>query len=393
MSTKNKLKRQAPLSVLFLTNSVGIGGAELMLYRLISNLDRRRFTPSVISLIDIVPAVTGELLRKLGISVRTLGLLPGKPNPVAFLRLAHWLRQDPPDVIQTWMYYADLVGGLASRLAGKIPLSWGIRGTDLSEEGNKRILLLTAKACAGLSRWLPDRIVCCSEASRQVHAALGYATEKMMVIPNGYDLEAYQPDAVARESVRKELQIPAEAPVIGLVARFHPHKDHRNFVQAASLLHQDRPDVYFVLCGMGVSWENKELARWIEDAGIQARCRLLGLRDDIPKLTAAFDIGSLSSFGEGFPNVICEAMSCGVPCVVTDVGDAARIVGETGLVVPVKSPVALAGAWRKMLDVGREGRSQLGMAARVRVRDEFALPQIVDRYQNLFEELACAARG
>ena len=378
-----------PISLLCLINSLGCGGAETMLYRLLSRLDRTRFRCQVVSLIDVVDPVIGEKIKRLGIPVRSLGMRPGRPNPMALLRLIRWLRQDPPDVLQTWQYYSDLVGGLAARIAGGIPVAWGIHHSDLNGEGMNRLAILTARTCARLSRWLPDRIVCCAEASRQAHTALGYAAEKMVVIPNGYDLDTFRPDPVARESVSKELQIPEDAPIIGLVGRFHPQKDHHNFVRAASLLHQDRPDVWFVLCGFGVSWANKELTTLIEEAGIRNRCCLLGLRDDISRLTAAFDIASLSSsYGEAFPNVVNEAMSCGVPCVVTDVGDAAYIVGQTGLVVPPRNPVALAAGWRTMLELGREGRAPLGMEARQRIRELFNLPEIVARYQNLFEELA-----
>jgi glycosyltransferase involved in cell wall biosynthesis len=312
---------------------------------------------------------------------------------MAVLRLARWLREDQPNLISTWQYHADLIGGLAARLAGCIPVAWGIRQSDLSREGNGRLTFLTARMCARLSRWLPEKIICCSEAARQVHAALGYAAEKMLVIPNGYDLGTFRPDSLAREAIRKELGIPEDAPVIGLVARFHPQKDHRNFVQAASLLHQDRPDVHFVLCGRGVDWENRQLTTWIEEAGIRSRCHLLGLRDDTPKLTAAFDLACLASFTEGFPNVVSEAMSCEVPCVVTDVGDAALIVGQTGIVVPPRNPAALAAALRKMVDLGREGRNQLGIAARQRIMEQFNLPQIVTRYESLFQELASGTKA
>ena len=157
----------------------------------------------------------------------------------------------------------------------------------------------------------------------------------MVVIPNGFDLETCRPDSAARESVRNELQIPEDAPVIGLVARFNPQKDHRTFIQAARLLHNDRPDVRFVLCGAQVSWDNQALVRWIEEGGVRKQVYLLGRRNDIPRLTASFDIAaSSSSFGEGFPNVLGEAMSCGVPCVTTDVGGSALIVGQNGMVVP-----------------------------------------------------------
>jgi len=214
----------------------------------------------------------------------------------------------------------------------------------------------------------------------------------MVVIPNGFDVDTFMPDVAARNSIRKELAIPDDAPVIGMAARFEPIKDHHNFIRAAKILHQTRPNVRFVLCGQGVSWDNEILVTWIDEAGIRNRFHLLGLRRDMSSITAAFDIATLTSFGEAFPNVVGEAMSCAVPCVVTDVGDTARIVGETGMVVPSRNPYALAEAWRQMLDLGPEGRCRLGMAARERVKDKFGLPKIVDCYQNHFEELAYGVR-
>jgi glycosyltransferase involved in cell wall biosynthesis len=298
-------------------------------------------------------------------------------------------------MMQTWMYHADLVGGLAAQLVGNIPVAWGIRHSDLNSETSSRLTHLTVKTCAILSRWLPDRIVCCSEASRQVHTALGYAAEKMVVIPNGYDVETFRPNAGGRASVRKGLAVSEDAPIIGMVARFDPQKDHRTFIRAAQLLHRDRPDAYFLLCGNEMTWENQELARWIDEAGLRTRCHLLGRRDDdIANLTAALDIASLSSaYGEGFPNVVSEAMSCGVPCVVTDVGDAALIVGQTGIVVPPRNPEALAAAWRKMLEMGCEGRRHMGIAARQRIRERFDISEVAGRYEHLFEELALGARA
>jgi glycosyltransferase involved in cell wall biosynthesis len=382
-----------PLSILYVITGLFQGGAELMLYRLLSRLDRTRFTPQVISLLDHGPI--GRKIQALGIPVRSLGMKRGIPNPAVVLRLARWLRQDPPDMMQTWMYHADLVGGLAARLVGNIPVAWGIRHSDLSSETSSRLTRLTVKTCALLSQWLPDRIVCCSEASRQVHTVLGYAAEKMVVIPNGYDVETFRPNSGARASVRKGLAVSEDAPVIGMVARFDPQKDHRTFIRAAQLLHRDRPDAYFLLCGNEVTWENQELARWIDEAGLRTRCHLLGRRDDdIPNLTAALDIASLSSaYGEGFPNVVSEAMSCGVPCVVTDVGDAALIVGQTGIVVPPRNPEALAAAWRTMLEMGREGRRHMGIAARQRIRERFDIAEVVGRYEHLFVELARSARA
>lgn len=379
-------RRKSPISVLFLTTGLGVGGAEMMLYKLLSRMDRTRFLPQVISLRDTGPL--SDKIQSLGVPLRSLGMRPGRPNPVSVLRLAQWLREDRPDVIQTWMYHADLIGGLAGKLAGGIPVAWGIHQSDLSSEGNRWHTLQTIKACAYLSRWLPSRILCCSEASWQAHATLGYATEQMVVVPNGFDLRAFKPDSAARESVRAELQIPVDAPLIGLVSRFHPQKDFHNFVQAAALLHRIRPDVHFLLCGEDVTWNNRQLSGWIDEAGIRARCLLVGMRGDIARLTAALDIATSSSFGEAFSNVIGEAMSCAVPCVVTDVGDSALIVGQTGRIVPPKNPMMLSSAWRELIELAPKVRTQLGLAARCRIQEHFDLSDIVMRYQKVYQDLA-----
>ncbi len=379
-----------PKRILFLTTSLYAGGAELMLLRLLTGLDRRRFAPSVVSLIHLGPV--SEKIRQLGISVRSLGMKPGKPDPVSLVRLVRWLRQDRPDMLQTWMYHADLLGGLAGRLAGRIPTAWGIRHSDPRTHGYGPFTSITVTICARLSRWIPKRIVCCSEVSRQSHAAIGYAEDKMIVIPNGVDLDRLKPDPAARRQIRQALGIPDDAPVIGLVGRFHPQKGHHNFVQAARLLSSARPSLRFVLCGEGVTWANRNLVTWIDEAGIRDSCRLLGRREDIPQLMASFDLAtSASSFGESFANVVSEAMSCGVPCVVTNVGDSAHIVGSTGMVVPPRNPVALAQAWDRMLDLGRERLTETGLSARERIQEHFNLPRIVDRYHGLFDELTAGS--
>ncbi len=358
-----------------------------MLLRLLSRLDRQRFMPSVISLIQLGPV--SEKIEGLGIPVRSLGMQPGKPNLASIGRLLRWIRQDRPHVMQTWMYHADLLGGVAARLAGHIPIAWGVRHSDPLTQGYGPLTVPTVKLCARLSRWIPKRIVCCSEASREAHVAFGYTADKMVVIPNGVDLTALKPDPVARRLTRQALGIPTEASVIGLVGRFHPQKDHQNFVCAAKRLVSMRPSVHFILCGEGVTWNNRELAAWIDDAGIRENCRLLGRREDVPQLMASFDLATSSScFGESFANVVSEAMSCGVPCVVTDVGDSAHIVGPTGIVVPPRDAEALARAWEHMLNLGQEQLLRTGLQARQRIKDNFDLPNIVDRYQTMFDDLA-----
>jgi glycosyltransferase involved in cell wall biosynthesis len=380
-------KSTYPISILWLISGLEYGGAEMMLYKLLSRLDTTKFKVEVISMIDLGPF--SRRIQELGVPLRSLGMRRGIPNPMALVRLTSWLLKTRPDVIQTWMYHADLIGGLAAKLAGGIPVAWGIRSSNLSKHGTRRLTIYTMKMCAQVSSWLPTRIICCSESSERVHAALGYPPQKMIVIPNGFDLSAFKPDPVARESVRAELHIPSDAPLVGLVGRFDPQKDHRNFVCAAALLHRSRPNVYFVLCGDDVTWKNAELTGWIEKEGISKQCILLGRRDDMPRLTAALDIAaSSSSYGEGFPNVIGEAMACGVPCVVTDVGDCGLIVGQTGRVVPGENAQDLANALGELLKLGSQGRTLLGAAARRRVLQYFNLPDIVAQYETLYHEIA-----
>lgn len=377
------------IKIVHVISGLSTGGAEMMLYKLLSRL-QQTFENEVVSLVPTGPI--GEKIKTLKVPVRTLGMRRGVPNPAGLYRFIRWLRQDPPHLIQTWMYHADLLGGLAAKLAGGIPVVWNIRHGTFAANDRKRSSHLAMKVCIPLSRWLPTRIVCCSEVSQRFHVDAGYAGAHMIVIPNGFDLSAFMPNPAARASVCQELAIAPETLLIGLVGRFDAQKDHQTFIQAAARLLQQCPEVHFLICGDEITWENSTLADWIDAAGIRHHCHLLGRREDIPRLTAAFDIAvSSSSHGEGFSNVIGEAMACGVPCVVTDVGDAALIVGDTGRVVPPRNPEALASNWHALIALGVEGRERLGRAARDRIAANFNLPVIVAKYEKLYEEIATQA--
>ena len=377
------------IKVMHVITTLGPAGAETMLCRIASGMDRNRFENEVVSLTGILDLA--DSMEATGTRVRTLGMKKSVPNPMLVMRLAHWIRESKPDVIHTWMYHANLIGAFAARLAGNVPVIWSVHHSVLDPRLDKRRTMLVNRACAHLSRPLPAKIVFCSQASMCIHEKLGYASEKLALIPNGFDLDQAKPDPSARESVRAELGIPAGIPLVGMVARFHPHKDHRNFIRAAQLLHQQMPDVHFVMCGMNVTWQNHELAGWIDGAGIRDRCHLLGARSDVPHLFSAVDIATSASCNEAFPIAIGEAMACETPCVVTNVGDCALIVGDTGETVPPENPAALAERWHKLLEAGPEARRRMGISARQRVQQHFALPAIVERYQDLYSELGSPA--
>jgi glycosyltransferase involved in cell wall biosynthesis len=379
------------LRITHIITGLSAHGAETMLYRFLSASNLQEYQHEVISLTDR-GAMAGKI-ESLGVPVRVLGMRPGVPNPIALMRLAGMLRESRPQLVQTWMYHADLLGGLAARLAGDMPVVWGIHHTRVDWRETKFLTVLTVRICAWLSRRLPAGIVCCSKASEEAHVELGYAQAKMRVIPNGIDIQEFRPDLDAGLALRKALGIPTEAPVIGLAARFHPHKDHSTFFQAAGILHKEFPEVHFILCGDGVARENSEIAAQVDAAGLRRNCHLLGAQSDMRGVYAAWDIATNSSLSEAFPLAVGEAMACEVPCVVTQVGDCPTIIGDTGRVVPPQRPELMAKAWRELLESGAEIRQKLGTAARERVVKHYSLPALVEQYQALYRTITQEARG
>ena len=261
---------------------------------------------------------------------------------------------------------------------------WSIHYSVNSLAREKRRTASVIRACAFLSG-LPRKIIFVSRDGQSKHGPLGFKTENSCVIPNGIDTNGFAPSPEARASVRSELGLPGGAVVVGTVGRYHPMKDHANFLRAAALVTKTHPEAHFLLAGRAVDGDNRELRRLIHERGLAHRTHLLGERHDVPRLAAALDVFSLSSYCESFPTVIGEAMACAVPCVVTDVGDASWIVGDTGRVVPLRDAEALAGAWAEMIDLGEEGRAALGRAALSRVSEFFPIKSVVNRYEALYE--------
>jgi glycosyltransferase involved in cell wall biosynthesis len=219
----------------------------------------------------------------------------------------------------------------------------------------------------------------------RVHGKIGYDVKKFFIIPNGFEVDTFSPDKFAHARVCHELGISEASLLVGYVSRFHPQKDHANFIRAVAIVSAIHPDVHCVLCGDGITWENQALSALITSAGLKQNFHLLGCRSDMPSLTASFDLAVLASAcGEAFPNTVGEAMACGVPCVVTDVGDSAMIVGDTGEVVPPRDPDALAEAINRFIAMGRKGREVVGTASRKRIIDHFSIERIADQYQNLY---------
>jgi len=373
--------------IVHVISGLGPGGAEIMLLELVKQSANSAFDPFVVNL-----ATVGGLIpefEKAGVPVVTLGMRLGIPDPRLLYRLRQILKQQQAAVVQTWMYHGNLIGGIAAKTAGAIPVVWGIHHTDLSPAYIKRSTLQIAKLCVPLSRRLPAAIVCVAETSRKVHAELGYAQDRMVVIPNGFDIDRFRPSPAARIQLRAELGLPAETKLVGLLARFNPQKDHKNFVDAAAIVACHRADTEFVLCGWDVTPENQQLVSWIDATGFASRFHVLGRRSDTPMIDAALDVVALSSeSGEAFPLVIGEAMASGVPCAVTDIGDSRMIVGDLGRVAPPRNPAALAEAIEALLALDPEERDLVSIACRRRIVENYSLAEIARRYDQLWQRLS-----
>ncbi len=374
--------------IIHVITGLATGGAERALYNLLNGGLVSRFDNHVVSLID--EGTMGPQIRDLGVPVITLGMRNGRPSFSGVAKLRRVVRKYKPDVIQGWMYHGNLAASIARRFSPAKPaLAWNVRQSlyDLAREKTMTRAVIRANRIFSSG---PDVLLYNSQLSREQHEAFGFASGHGKVIPNGIDMQRFTFSSESLQSVRSELGIPAHVLVVGHVARLHLMKDHPVFLRAAVDLALRYKQVYFLLSGLGVSLDNKVLAQLIPDQ-VRDRFHLLGERSDVPELMSAMDVFCLSSaWGEGFPNVLGEAMATGVPCVLTDVGDSAIVIGDTGVVVPPQDENALAAGIESLLTMPLEERRTLGASARVRIDANYTLGAVVEQYVALYEKLMTA---
>lgn len=378
------------MRILHVITGLSTGGAERALFNVLAGGLGKAADVAVVSLRD--EGTFGPRIRKLGVPVYSLGIMTGVPGLGAIARLRALLRELQPDVIQGWMYHGNLAASVASRLLPVRPaVAWNIRQSLYSLEGEKRLTRQVIRA----NRWLStraDAIVYNSRLSRQQHEGFGFAGNRSRVIPNGFDLAAFRPNCEAGIATRRTLSLSEDVLVVGHVARFHPMKDHATFLRAAVQVAAEEPRARFLLVGREVNLGNPALAG-IVPLDLMGRFTFLEERHDVPTLMQAMDVFCQSSWSEAFPNVLGEAMASAVPAVATDVGDSADIVGDTGIVVPPSDSAALARGVMAMLKKPDSERRALGRAARGRIEANYALPQIVDLYRDLYEALGLSRKN
>lgn len=368
------------LKVMHVITGLNQGGAENVLCRVVEA--RRNVCDfHVVSMMD--DGDYGAKLRGMGVTVTALGMARGVPSLGALLKLRKVMKDWKPDVVQTWMYHADLLGGLAAKTTGVKRIVWGIRHSSLNLKLDSRKTVMIARLNALLSRWIPDAIVSCSERAAALHKKLGYKADILSVIPNGYPLDEFKPDEEKRKAFREKLGITPQTAVFGNASRFDPQKDHAGLINAFGLFKKSRPysDILLLLCGRNVDEKNMVLAMEIRESGTTGSVKLLGKQSDMPGFMNALDYLVLSSsHGEAFPNVLAEAMACGKPCISTDVGDAGDIIGNTGWLVPPSEPETLAYAMLEALRESEKSLKSRKLAARERVVHHYDIESVAEMY-------------
>jgi glycosyltransferase involved in cell wall biosynthesis len=370
--------------VVHLITSLDRGGAEAMLGRLVTAVSGGTGGGRhlVVSLAAKGPMADPMIVA--GVPVYSLGFKPGRPSIAGFFHLWGLLRRERPDILQTWLYHADLLGLCVGKLARVPRIVWNVRCSNMDMRQYSK---LTAMVLWLLARFsvIPNAVVVNSEAGRRAHVELGYRPRRWQLIPNGIDTDRFRPNPDLRALGRAELGLVDGDVAFVMAARFDPMKNFSGFLGAAAEIKATLPAAKFVLMGRGVIPDNSELAKLVAASGLGPSLSLLGERADLDQLMPAFDVAVVPSlFGEGFSNVLGEAMAAGVPCIATDVGDARDIIGETGLIVPAGDTARLAGAMR---DLATMDRAALGVAARERISSRFSLPLIVAAYQSFYREL------
>jgi len=371
--------------IVHIITGLSIGGAEMMLYKLLSITDRNFFNSTVISLTDCGPI--GSRIKALGVPVYSVKISKNLLLPIRLYRFIKLLNKLQPNLIQGWMYHANLAALLASWfIPYKIPVLWNIRHTPYELKDEKKLTAFLIRLSAFFSS-RPAKIIYNSHVSEYQHKLLGFSNRYQEVIPNGFDCNYFKPSEDARLKLRNSLELTHKTFLIGLIARYHPMKDHMTFMQAAGRLAAQYPDVHFILAGRGIDKNNSILTNMLQEVNLMRNIHLLGECSNMPEIIAGLDISTNTSWSESFPNVVGESMACSVPCVVTNIGDSALIVGDTGIVIPIKNIDELVKAWIKLIKIGSEGRKQLGQKARERIVDKFPLSKIINEYEKNYQEI------
>lgn len=364
------------MKITFLIRHLNQAGAERQLVTLAKRLHKQGHRVSV-AVFYVGGPLEAELLES-GVPVHSLAK-KGRWDTLNFMyRLVKLVRREQPDILHGYLSVSNIFTALIGMMCPRVRVAWGIRSSNMNLNDYDWLMRVSYRVERWLSKFA-DLIIVNSYAGLDYAAAQGYPSEKMVVIPNGVDTDRFKPDRKAGNRVRGEWSITDDQILIGLVGRIDPMKDHSTFLKAAALLTREHPNFTFTCIGRSREPYKKMLVNSGEQLGLGTRLIWSDARDDMHAVYNALDVlVSSSSYGEGFSNVVSEAMACGVPCVVTDVGDSAIIVGDHGEVVPPQDAQALKDAIERLLEKSRANSFE-GQTSRQRIVDRFSVIELETR--------------
>jgi len=360
------------MKLMLLVRSLNTGGTERQIISLAKGLNKKG---NDITVSVFYPNGTLESeLTGTGMKILSLGK-KSRWDVFGFtFRLFRALKNEKPDVVYSFLVVPNLFLGIMKLFFPGIKMVWGVRASNVDFNQYDWLSRVTFKVSCWLSRFA-DLIIVNSNSGLEYHAVKGYPKNKMVVIPNGIDTDRFHPNSTARQIIRDEWGIAKDETLIGLVGRLDSMKDHKNFLRAASILLKRNNRSRFICVGEGPSQYKKELKDFCESLLLTHHVIWEGVRTDMCDVYNALDIVTLSSLSEGFPNVLGEAMACGIPCVATDAGDSEWILGNAGVVVPVKNPDALAEGWIVCL----KDKTDKSLNGRLHIMENFSVNHLIQK--------------
>jgi len=373
------------MKILHIITGLGRGGAETLLYQFC--IHDKEYEHIVISLSGTQDY--SLKLRRLNISVHSLNFSNSKISIKGLYKLYKLIRQIKPDIIQTWMIHADMVGGIVGRLAGIKNIFWGVHHSNLTGRKSKNTTRLIIKVNSILSYFIPKKIIYCANSSKKIQESIGFKKSIGVVISNGYNTNIFKNNDTFRKSFRNEHNISDDTFIIGHVGRYSPLKDQTTLIEAFHILEQKGYKFKLVLVGTNLDRNNIDLVSFLNKKELSDKVLLLGRRDDIPKIMNGIDLFVLSSITEAFPNVLNEAMACGTPCVSTNVGDSSLIIDSTGWVTQKKNQKVLANSITEAYEEKKLKNTlwlKRKLACRDRIVKNFSLEEMIKRYKDIWRE-------
>lgn len=374
------------MKIVHIITGLNNGGAEGVLYRLVTHDNANQHI--VISMMN--EGNYGPLLEKNNIKTYYLGLNRGKVSILPLIKLKSILKIEEPDIIQTWMSHADLFGGIVSKILGHKNLIWNIRHSKLTYRASNIKTNAVILTCMAMSNFIPKKILCCSERTYQDYAGHGYPKNKMTVISNGYEFDKFNTNSNSRKLIRTELGIAEDINLLGMIARYDPNKNHHGLLRSLKLVKESNDNFKIILVGRDLNDNNNTIKNKIRELGLEQHILLLNQRNDIPAVMNALDIKILSSIsGEGFPNVLAEAMACGTLCVATNIGDSSIIIDDYGWVVEADNDKLLANAILEALELKRNTTewNRMKVLAKQHIIDNFSISLMVEKYNKVWNSI------